>query len=217
MRFIAYYRVSTRKQGASGLGLEAQRKAVADYIAGNQLHAEFTEVESGRKASRPQLSEAIKLARLTRSTLIVAKLDRLSRNAAFLNALLDSGQQVVFADMPNADKLVIGIMAQLAEWEAGQISKRTREALRIAKERGAKLGGHCPPSFSQSAVGRQRSKETRQARAEERKTDLLPIIEQAKAAGMRSLRQIAGYLNERGITTPRGGIWHAASVKQVVG
>lgn len=216
MKFIAYYRVSTRKQGKSGLGLEAQRSAVLAHMQ-TQPIADFTEVESGKDDDRPELTQALALARITGATLIVAKLDRLSRNAAFLNTLMDSKQDIVFADMPNADRLVIGIMAQLAQWEREQISKRTREALRAAKARGAVLGGKRTEKLCVSAVGRQRSIATRQARAADRKADVLPYVEQAKAAGKTSLRDIAGYLNQLGITTPRGMEWQAASVRRLVG
>ena len=215
MKFIAYYRVSTKQQGQSGLGLEAQRKAVLDHI-GQQPLSEFVEVESGRKADRPQLVEAMKMARLTGSTLVVAKLDRLSRNAAFLNSLLDSGLNVRFADMPHADRVIIGIMAQLAQWEAEQTSKRTIAALAAAKERGVKLGGSYVPTLGESAVGRERSKTTRVSKSAARRDDLLPIIAAAKAEGCVSLRAIADYLNARHITTAMGGQWYAASVKRLL-
>lgn len=216
MKFIAYYRVSTKQQGASGLGLEAQRKAVFDHIGVTPL-SEFVEVESGRKADRPQLKEAMKMARLTGATLVVAKLDRLSRNAAFLNSLLDSGLNVRFADMPNADRVVIGIMAQLAQWEAEQTSKRTTAALAAAKERGVQLGGSYVPTAGEGARGRERSKATRVSRAAARRADLLPIVDAARAEGCASLREIAAYLNARHITTAMGGQWHPASVKRLIG
>lgn len=216
MKHIAYYRVSTRKQGQSGLGLEAQQRAVRDCIDSPPI-AEFTEVESGRKADRPKLLEALKLCRLTGATLVVAKLDRLSRNAAFLNALLDSGQKVMFADMPDADQMVIGIMAQLAQWEAKQISKRTTEALRAAKDRGRTLGGSYVPSPSQARTGRNRSIATRVAKAAERKADLMPILDEARSLGITSLTGLAEHLNERHITTARGGRWVAASVRRLIG
>jgi len=216
MKHIAYYRVSTSKQGASGLGLEAQRKAVRDHLGTTPI-AEFTEVESGRKADRVQLSEALKLARITGATLVVAKLDRLSRNAGFLNMLLDSGQDVVFADMPHADRLIIGIMAQLAQWEAEQTAKRTKDALAVVKARGVKLGGDGANLPAVSAVGRQRSIATRQARATDRRAQIMPHVEDARAAGATSLQAIADHLNALHITTPRGGTWHPASVRRLLG
>lgn len=129
MRFVAYFRVSTAKQGQSGLGLEAQRQTVIDSIGENELIEEFTEVESGKDNSRPQFQAALKRARLTNSTLIVAKLDRLSRNAAFLNDLFDADVPIRCADMPFADRFTVGILAQVAQWERERISDRTKAAL----------------------------------------------------------------------------------------
>jgi DNA invertase Pin-like site-specific DNA recombinase len=150
-KFIAYYRVSTAKQGRSGLGLEAQRRAVEDYLNGGRwkLLQEFTEVESGKHAhDRPQLTEALHLARVTGATLVIAKLDRLSRNAAFLLTLRDSGVSFVAADLPDANHMVVGVMALIAQHEREAISKRTKEALQAAKRRGVILGNpkvleHC--------------------------------------------------------------------------
>lgn len=216
MKHIAYYRVSTSKQGQSGLGLEAQRKAVHDYLNYPPIQ-EYTEVESGKRNDRPQLEAALAMAKLTGSTLVVAKLDRLSRNAAFLNTLMDSGQAVVFADMPHADRLMIGMMAQLAQWEAERISKRTREALQAAKARGRVLGGDRGHLPSVSAVGRHRSIQTRQALRRERHTMLMPHVEGARAAGATTLQGIADHLNSLHITTPQGGSWHPASIKRLIG
>ncbi len=147
-KFVAYYRVSTDKQGRSGLGLEAQRQAVRDRLDGGawQLVGEYTEVESGRRKARPELTKALTACKRHRAKLVVAKLDRLSRNAGFLLALLDSGVEVLFADMPQIPgamgKFVIGVMAQVAELEAGLISERTKAALAAAKARGVRLGPH---------------------------------------------------------------------------
>lgn len=212
---IAYYRVSTKRQGQSGLGLEAQRKSVMDHIGTAPL-AEFTEIESGRKADRPMLLEAVRMARATGATLVVAKLDRLSRNAAFLNTLMDSGLNVLFADMPNADRLVIGIMAQLAQWEAEQISKRTREALAATKARGTKLGGDRGNILSIGALGRSASARTRSDAALAHCELVRPYVDAARANGHESMRAIADYLNERHIKTAQGGKWFAASVRRVM-
>ena len=142
MRFVAYYRVSTAKQGLSGLGLEgAQRQMVLQSVGNSELLEEFTEVESGKLNNRPQLQAALKHARLTNSTLIVAKLDRLSRNAAFLNQLFDADVPIRCADMPFADRFTVGILAQVAQWERERISDRTKAALSVAKSRGRILGG----------------------------------------------------------------------------
>lgn len=211
---VAYYRVSTAKQGRSGLGLEAQRHAVLSL--GIQPLQEFTEVESGKRDDRPQLRAALDYARLTGATLVVAKLDRLSRNAAFLNTLLDSGQVVLFADMPNADRLVLGMMAQLAQWEREQIGKRTREALQAAKARGRKLGGDRGNLPSVSASGRERSILARKANAADRRALLMPHVDAARATGATSLQGIADYLNARHIKTARGGVWFPASVARLL-
>jgi DNA invertase Pin-like site-specific DNA recombinase len=141
-RLVAYERVSTVRQGASGLGLEAQRKVIEDFAVarGAEVLARFTEVESGRKANRPELAKALHLAKVTGATLVIAKLDRLSRNAAFLLALRDSGVRFVAVDMPEANDLTVGIMALVAQAEREAISRRTKEALAVAKARGVKLG-----------------------------------------------------------------------------
>ena len=215
MQFVAYYRVSTRKQGDSGLGLEAQREAVSRSIEGDPI-AEFVEVESGKSNTRPKLLEALALSKLTGAVLVVAKLDRLSRNAAFLNTLFDSGQEVRFADMPFADRFTIGIMAQVAQWEAETISKRTKEALKAAKARGTKLGGDRGNIRAVSALGRVESARVRTERSQEWKALVEPHVALARASGCTTLRSIADYLNERHIKTARGGRWHAASVGRVL-
>lgn len=142
MRIICYLRVSTAKQGQSGLGLDAQREAIEAFARQRRARIikTFTEIESGKKNDRPQLAKAIHLSRVTGATLVIAKLDRLSRNACFLLTLRDSGIKFVAADMPEANELTIGIMALVAQQEREAISKRTREALKAAKARGAKLG-----------------------------------------------------------------------------
>ena len=155
-KFIAYYRVSTARQGQSGLGLEAQRKAVDDYLNGGdwKLVEEFTEVESGKRNDRPKLDAALAACRKHRATLVVAKLDRLSRNAAFLLLLRDSKVDFKCADMPEADRFTVGILALVAEREAEMTSKRTRDALAAAKARGVKLGN--PRKRSRTVGGEKR-------------------------------------------------------------
>src|SRR6516225_10953855 len=140
-KHVAYYRVSTARQGRSGL--EAQRQAVADYLNGGdwKIVGEFTEVESGKKSDRPELARALAMCRLHGATLVIAKLDRLSRNAHFLFGLEKAGVDFVAADMPNANRLTVHLMAVVAEDEAERISKRTKDALAAAKKRGKKLGG----------------------------------------------------------------------------
>ena len=139
-RYVAYLRVSTQRQGSSGLGLQAQQEIIRKYLNGNSPIAEFIEVESGRKSDRPKLHEALELCKKKKATLIVAKMDRLSRNVAFTSQLLDSGIEIVFCDFPKANRLVLTIIAAISEYEAGLIRKRTKEALQIKKEHGFKLG-----------------------------------------------------------------------------
>src|SRR5215207_4627522 len=141
-KFVSYLRVSTQEQGRSGLGLEAQRKAVADHLNGgrSELKAEFVEVESGKRGDRPELAKAMAACRVHRATLVIAKLDRLSRNQAFLMSLRDAGVEFICADMPQANRMTIGIMAAVAEGEAEMISARTKAALAAAKARGKALG-----------------------------------------------------------------------------
>ena len=139
-RYVAYLRVSTQRQGSSGLGLQAQQDIIRDYLNGDSPIAEFVEVESGRKSERPQLHKALELCNKKKATLIVAKMDRLSRNVTFTSQLLDSGIEIVFCDFPRANRLVLTIIAAISEYEAGLIRKRTKEALQVKKEQGFKLG-----------------------------------------------------------------------------
>src|SRR5260370_29481903 len=151
--FIAYYRVSTDRQGASGLGLDAQRQAVAGFIGTGQLVAEFTEIESGRRhTNRPQLLAALAECRKRRATLVIAKLDRLARNVAFISALMESGADFVCCDNPNASPLLLHMLAAFAEHERQQISERTKAALAAAKARGTKLGN--PRAAEAAAIAR---------------------------------------------------------------
>lgn len=215
MRFVAYYRVSTQRQGASGLGLDAQRVAVAEALKGTVPVASFTEVESGRKTAdgRPELSKAIEACRLYRARLMVAKLDRLARNAAFLHRLKDSGVEFTCADMPDANHLTIGILALVAEDEARRISERTKAALAAAKRRGRKLGN--PSNLKRHAEGRRIGMAVRMERARVRARELWPTLQQLSGDGL-SLRAIAAELVRRGIPTSRGGTWTAGRVSQVM-
>jgi DNA invertase Pin-like site-specific DNA recombinase len=215
-KFVAYYRVSTQKQGRSGLGLAAQRQAVADYLNGGdwKIVAEFTEVETGKRSDRPELAKALVMCRLHGATLVIAKLDRLSRNAHFLLGLKNAGADFVAADMPNANRLTVGIMAVVAEDEAERISKRTKDALAAAKKRGTKLGGF--RGFMPTARMRKLSAEARQERTAARVADLAPIIRELQAAGATSLRAIATGLNEQGIPTARGLEWSSVQVMRIL-
>jgi DNA invertase Pin-like site-specific DNA recombinase len=215
-KFVSYFRVSTQKQGRSGLGLEAQKAAVDTYLAqhsGVQL-ASYTEVESGKSNERPQLQAALLRCRQTRATLLVAKLDRLSRNAAFLLNLRDSGVKFQAIDLPEANTLTLGILATLAQHERELISQRTKAALAARKARGLPLG--TPRDLSAyakraSALGRAANTASATARARE----IAPQIQAARAQGHTSLRRIAEYLNALEITTPRGKQWTATAVANV--
>lgn len=213
---MAYYRVSTQRQGDSGLGLDAQRKAVSDYSAhtSGRLVAEITEVESGKRNDRPKLAEALSACRIHNAVLVIAKLDRLARNAAFLLSLKDGGVEFVAVDMPNANRLTVGIMALVAEDEAERISARTKAALAAAKARGAKLGN--PGNLSNQEVGSVRGNERKSALADQRAKELLPVIADIQANGRTTLRAIATELNARAISTARGGEWTAMQVKRLL-
>ena len=215
-KWISYLRVSTDRQSKSGLGLEAQRSAVADYLNGGKwsLVKEFTEIESGKRADRPMLAEAIKACRVYGAKLVIAKLDRLSRDAHFLLGLEKAGVDFVAADMPNANRLTVGIMAMVAEEERRMISKRTKDALAAAKRRGTKLGGDrgVVPSKKTRAM----AVEALQTRADAKAADLAPIIAELQAAGKTSLRAIAAGLNEAGIPTARGGEWSSPQVMRIL-
>ena len=215
-RFVSYLRVSTERQGRSGLGLEAQRRAVADFLAGGswQHVAELVEVESGSRDARPRLSEALAMCRLHGATLVIAKLDRLSRDAAFLLNLQKAGVRFVAADMPEANELVVGIMAVVAQAERKMISARTKAALAAAKARGIRLGN--PGNLSNRGAGQVRGRARQAQRAGERAQDLAPVIAVVRADGAASLRQIAGALDARGIPAARGGRWSAGQVRRVL-
>lgn len=218
-RLVAYERVSTARQGASGLGLEAQRKVIEEFAAlrGSDVIARFTEVESGRKADRPELAKALHLAKVTGATLVIAKLDRLSRNAAFLLALRDSGVRFVAVDMPEANDLTVGIMALVAQAEREAISRRTKEALAVAKARGVKLGNpNGAESLRRAGKGGAALRAAVSANAAAFAADLAPVLEDIRAAGQTSLRVIAAELTLRGIKTRRGGKWGVGNVKGLI-
>jgi DNA invertase Pin-like site-specific DNA recombinase len=218
-RIVAYYRVSTEGQGRSGLGLEAQRDAVAGLCQtrGWQIVAEFTEVESGKRNDRLELSAALHRAKVTGAILVVAKLDRLSRNIAFLTALQESGTSFVAADMPEANELTVHIMAAVAQAERKAISKRTREALAVAKARGIRLGNpKGAAALLRAAKGNRAAIDAVRANAASRAADYAPIIADIRAAGLLSLPSIARELNARGIVTARGGNWHPSSVHNLL-
>jgi DNA invertase Pin-like site-specific DNA recombinase len=210
-KFVAYYRVSTDKQGKSGLGLDAQKEAVRQRLDGGrwQMVGEFVEVESGKRASRPQLDAALAVCKKHRAKLTVAKLDRLSRNVAFLLKLIDAGVEVLFGDLPELNgamgKFVLITMANVAELEAGLVSERTKAALKAAKARGVRLGRHgaevLAPRYRQEA--RQRAEQLR------------PVITELQSMGL-SLARIAAELNKRKVPTTRRGRWDHSSVRNVL-
>ncbi len=217
-KFISYLRVSTQRQGRSGLGLEGQRSAVAEYLNGGRwkLVQELVEVESGKRNDRPKLAEALRLCRVHGATLIIAKLDRLARNVNFISNLMESGVEFVAVDLPQANRLTVHIMAAMAEHEAAMISARTRAALAAAKARGTRLGGRRWNSSRIASRGNVASARVRKEATAKRAADLLPIIDAIRAEGATSLRHIAAALNERGITSRRGGTWSAVQVQRVL-
>ncbi|MFO1240715.1 MAG: recombinase family protein [Sphingomonadaceae bacterium] len=218
-RVIAYYRVSTDAQGRSGLGLEAQRQAVTSLCAsrGWQITAEFTEVESGKRNDRRELAAALHHAKVTNGTLVIAKLDRLSRNAAFITALQDSGAKFIAADMPEANELTVHIMAAVAQSERKAIANRTREALAAAKARGTRLGNpNGAAALRRAAKGNVAAVESIKGNADAFAQDLAPVIADMRSKGLASLPQLARGLNAGGYATPRGGQWHPSSVRNLL-
>lgn len=218
--FIAYYRVSTAKQGKSQLGIEAQKETVARYLNGGnwKLIAEYEEHESGKRNNRPQLQKALDACMRTGATLIIARLDRLSRNAAFTTALMESNVKFLCCDMPEANEFMITTMAALAAVEAKRISTNTKAALAAAKARGTELGcapGQCNVPVSARAKGGNISGQVRSAAAAKRHALVIDIVKELKAAGL-SLRGIAERLNTEHVQPPRkGGSWNATSVKRI--
>ncbi len=212
IKFVSYFRVSTDKQGLQGNGIEAQKQSVAQYLTSLdcELLASFEEVESGANNKRPQLDAAIKMAKAKKAILVIAKLDRLSRNAAFLLQLQDSGIDFVACDMPNADKLSIGIIALLAQRERQLISERTKAGLAVAKQRGATLGNPNPANAWKMAVS------AIQARKKEFAAIALKSIREIQSTGIVSMNRIADCLNKRGEKSARGGKWTATAVKRVL-
>jgi len=219
-RAVVYYRVSTARQGASGLGLEAQRVAVETLCASRGwsiIAPPFQEVESGKRSDRPELLKALEQAKLTGARLVIAKLDRLSRDATFLLTLQDSGVRFVAADMPDANDLTVGIMALVARQERQAISRRTKEALAVAKARGVRLGNpNGAAAFRRAGKGTGAAIAAVSANATARADQLRPVIQRLQAGGVASLGGLAAALNDEGILTPRGGRWHASSVRNLM-
>lgn len=217
-KFVAYYRVSTQKQGRSGLGLEAQQVSIIEYIrtVNGALCAEFTEVESGKRKDRPQLAAALAQCRLQGATLIVAKLDRLARNVAFVSNLMESGCEFCAVDFPQANRFLVHLLAAVGEYEANLISDRTKAALQSAKRRGVRLGGDRGNILDVQRKGSRVGNAVRAAKAQQRAGDLKPVIADIQANGAGSLRGIAAQLNARGIQTARGCDWTPTAVMRVL-
>jgi DNA invertase Pin-like site-specific DNA recombinase len=212
-KLVTYYRVSTQKQGRSGLGLEAQKAAATEYISGHGAVelASFTEIESGKINARPQLDAALLRCRQAHATLLVAKLDRLSRNAAFLFNLRDSGVKFQALDIPEANTLTLGVMAVLAQHEREIISARTKAALAARRARGLPLG--TPRNMSAYATRASALASVKNTeKAKTRAALVAPAIESARSAGCATLRQIAEHLDDLGVTTPRGKRWTPTAV-----
>jgi DNA invertase Pin-like site-specific DNA recombinase len=233
-KFVSYLRVSTDKQGRSGLGLEAQRAAVDRYINGGnwKLLKEYLEVETGKADDRPELAKALHHAKVTGATLVIAKLDRLSRNVRFIAELQESKVRFVCADMPDANELTIHILASLAQHERKMISERTRAALQAIKEqekdpekrKARRAAGKRPMGNPNGAApllragkGNAAAVAAIKAGADKRaRDDMLPVINDVRAGGAVTLLAIAAELNIREILTARGGRWHPASVKRLL-
>lgn len=205
--FVSYIRVSTTEQGKSGLGLDAQRQAVNEYLAreSGRLLCEFVEVESGSRNDRTQLNDAIELCKRKKATLLIAKLDRLARNVAFISTLMESGLDFLAADNPHANKLMIHMLAAFAEHERDQIRARTKAALAAAKARGVVLGRY----------GREVLSKMNHAKAVERAGDLAPVIIELRTRGL-TVQQITEVMNQRRIPTVRGKRWHPATVHSLI-
>ena len=224
-KIIAYYRVSTAKQGKSGLGLEGQQAAVSSFVAhrGCEVLATYHEIESGKNSARPELAKAVAHAKRSKAVLVVAKLDRLARNVAFLSRLMESGVDFIAIDLEHANKMTIHLMAAVAEGEAKAISDRTKAALTAAKARGVQLGSARPGHWE----GREeaRTKGLEKARivaaekitqaAEEAYADIVPMMTELRSSGM-TLKGIVERLNAEGHTTRRGKPWNSVQVMRVL-
>ncbi len=218
---VSYLRVSTRKQGASGLGLEAQRAAVAEHAAreGLTVVAEYVEVESGKKAARPELAKALAHCRAARATLVVAKLDRLARNVLFLSSLMEAGLDFLALDNPHANRFTLHVLMAAAEQEARAASERTKAALAAARRRGVRLGSARPGHWrgreakrlAGSRKGTERAAELRTAAARQHNGMAVEAALELRKAGM-SWAEVAAELNARGLVTRRGNGWSKSSI-----
>jgi DNA invertase Pin-like site-specific DNA recombinase len=212
--YIAYYRVSTQQQGRSGLGLEAQRNSVSDYLKGtrSELLDEFTEIETGKGANaldkRPQLRAALDFCKKRKATLLVAKLDRLARNVHFLSGLMESGVKFIAVDMPDVNRLTVHVLAAVAEHEREMISLRTRDALAAARLRGVTLG-------TAGARNLRHVNDRRHRYAADHAQKLRPILQGMRARGL-TQRAMVSALNELELRSPRGGTWYLATLQRLL-
>lgn len=206
---ITYYRVSTERQGKSGLGLDAQQNAVHDFVRSHQIFLldEFIEIESGKKNNRPMLQQALIACKQQNAILLIARLDRLARNVAFVSALMESGVEFKAVDNPQAGKLIVHILAAFAEHERDQISERTIAALKAAKERGVELGSY----------GRHVLSKENKANAEQFARKMQPLIERLRERGITTVRAIMNELNRLQVPTYRNtGKWHLSTVYHLI-
>lgn len=214
--YVAYLRQSTVKQQLSGLGIEAQREIIHNFIKDKTLIAEYVETESGKKSDRPQLMEALALCRKTNSILIVAKLDRLSRNVAFTSRLLESDVEIVFCDFPQANRLILHIISSIAEYEANLISQRTRQSLQAKKNRGVKLG-MASNLMSKHGQAIENSRKTNRAKAENNPNNKRAIaLLRTLLPQHLTLSEMTAFLNEQGFTAPNGGKFQITQVKRLI-
>lgn len=211
-KFVAYFRVSTDRQDKSGLGLEAQREAVMNYLDGGRwtLIKEFTEVESGKRNGRPELVKALAACKRQKAKLVIAKLDRLGRNLAFIATLKESGVEFVAVDNPHANELTVHFLAAIAQHEREMISERSKAALLAAKRRGRRLGNPNLPEAAKRGVAALKANAKRFA------ANVRPIIDEIIAAGAKSHNAIAAKLNERNVPTARGGVWTHVQVGAIL-
>ena len=210
--YVAYLRVSTQRQGSSGLGLQAQQEIIRKYLNGNSPIAEFIEVESGRKSDRPKLHEALELCKKKRATLIVAKMDRLSRNVSFTSQLLDSGIEIVFCDFPKANRLVLTIISAISEYEAGLIRQRTKAALQVKKEQGCQLGK--PENLMRNldrAIANSRKTNREKALNNANNKRAVAIL-RGLVTKTSNLSEMARVLNAEGFQASKGGRFSAKQV-----
>lgn len=216
-KYIVYFRVSTDRQGRSGLGLDAQRNAVSTFLSNSnaEIVTEIIEIESGTNNHRPHIAETLRLCRVHNAILLIAKLDRLARNVAFISGLMESGVEFVAVDFPTANRLTIHILAAVAEHEAKLISDRTKAALTAARARGTRLGGDRGNLPSVAKAGARQSALVRSAKAAQFTRDVGPLIRKLSHQGL-SLRKIAQELTSQSIRSPRGGAWSATSVQRVL-